>query len=157
MLYNQGERNILMIESLNDSKFLVTKNHLIKCTNPTFEQELSNILKKCGDESVFVGLYKQRLQYLADNHNTFFLRGQWFEKLKYDPKHRLFSMKFKSDSITKNIRIIFICTNTQIILLCAFIENDKKSYDRNIELANKKVEKLIKLKFIERDDIICHT
>lgn len=157
MLYNEKESDILMIiDLLNYPNSQNQKKYTIQCANPDFEQELLDIIDKCGNETAFVGLYTQRLHYLKETKDKCFLRKQWFEKLKHDPNHRLYSMKFKSGSLNKNLRILFICTRKCIILLNPFVENSNKSYNKNIEIANKRIERLITLKLLERDDIICH-
>ena len=148
----------MIIDVLNYPDSRPTNHSVIRCANPDFEQELSDILEKCGNKIAFSELYKQRLKYLEESRNNCFLRRQWFEKLKHDTNQRLYSMKFKSGSISKNIRILFICTTTRVILLCAFVENTKqKSYSKNIEIANKRIKQLINYHFIKEEDIICHT
>lgn len=159
MLYNLKESGIIMIELLNYSILNPPNNCLFRCVCPDFEQELSKIIEKCGNKSAFIGLYEQRLKFLSEKQRSCFLREQWFEKIKYDSNHWLYSIKFKSGKLNKNIRILFIFTNKYPILLCAFDEkkkDSKNSYDNYIKIANDRIEKLIKLKFIERDDILCH-
>lgn len=159
MLYNLEESGIIMIELLNYSISNPPNNYPFRCVCPAFEQELSEIIETCGNKPAFIGLYEQRLKFLKEKQRNCFLREQWFEKIKHDSNHWLYSMKFKSGKLNKNIRILFIFTKKYPIFLCAFEEKNrysKNSYYNNIKVANERIERLIKLKFIERDDILCH-
>ena len=128
----------------------------IRCSADDFELDLKDIIEKSGNKDAFKGLYVQRLQFLSIQKERCYLRSNWFERLKHDSQHRLYSMKFNSGRLGINPRILFICVKDCIILLNAFNENSDTSYRKNIEIANKRIDELIKSSDLEGEDIICH-
>ena len=128
----------------------------IRCFGDDFELDLKDIIEKSGNKDAFKGLYAQRLQFLSNQKEHCYLKSNWFERLRYDPQHRLYSIKFNSGRLNINPRILFICVNDCIILLSAFNENNDTSYSESIEIANKRIDELIKSSDLKGEDIICH-
>lgn len=162
MLYNLKESDIMIIEVPSYPTSLEFKPQRIDCYNPIFDNELSDMVDNSGTKEDFAGLYNQRLRWLDAKKEHCFLHRQWFERLKHDKSKCLFSMKFKSGTFKQNLRILFICTKQKAILLTAFVEKDAKSesntsYNKNVKIANDRIESLINSGKLERNDIICHS
>lgn len=127
----------------------------ILCVYPPFETDLRNILQKGGFTSDFTAKFNQRIRFLSERGINCILHPQWFEKMKYDPAQRLYSLRIQDK---QNIRMLFLFIKKNHcaipIFLCAFKEKDEKAYRKAAYTANKRLDFLIKQNYIIEEDII---
>jgi hypothetical protein len=114
--------------------------------HPAYENDLKDLIEKSGAKDRFLGLYKQRLNYLDKHGALCILKRDWFEQLKWFDEE-LFSMLLK---FQKNIRIIFSFVDYQgtqyALLLYPFQEKEsgknKNSYRAAAAVALKRLEEI---------------
>lgn len=132
----------------------IEKDDLL-CVFPQFEEDLKGILKNCGFTSDFAAKFNQRIRFLSERGINCILHRQWFEKIKYDDTHRLYSLRIQDK---QNIRMLFLFIKKNRcalpVFLCAFREKAKKDYREASATANKRAEILIEQNYINKEDIM---
>ena len=126
----------------------------VYCIYPDFEDDLKKCLYKSGNKERFCGMLNQRIKWVLEKGTACIIKRDWAEPLKHCPKHILYSLRFKDK---ENVRIIFIFNNSTPVFLSAFKEKNSYSYPDGMDIAHKRISKLIDAGLLEEGNIVCHS
>lgn len=107
------------------------------------QSELRGFLLRSGAEPRFKAQFLVRLRHLNQHGRDAVSHPQWFERLK-GTKRELFSMRFRGNPGSGNIRIIYCIIDPNSYLLLAFQEKDSSGYADAVRACYERMDEIEK-------------
>ena len=103
------------------------------------EKELQDLFRDVKQQAVLKTQLKKRLDYLLANPEIFHLRTEWYESIDRLSDGRMyFSMRF--NYLLGNLRILFVMEDRQPCLAVAFLEHNKRDYEKAKQNLNNRMK-----------------